>query len=313
MSVEDNVRLIVEQVLNEINKNNQSPFDRDSSEHVSGGGTGSHSAGSSGGSSKGSSGDDSAKILNDLTTVNLQQQLNVPDPVNAGFYADMKLATPARIGVWRCGTRPLTETMLRFRADHATAQDAVLNDVSEEFMQKNGWAKLQTRCKDKDEFLTRPDLGRRLSDESLETLRKTGNKEWDVQIIVADGLSSTAVETNVLDIYPALVQGLNSLNITSLGPPVFVKYGRVAIMDDIGEVLKPKVAVVLIGERPGLGTSESLSAYLAYNPRRGMLESERTVFSNIHKGGTPAAEAGAHLAGVIKNVLDKKVSGVALS
>jgi len=299
MAMEDTIKLIVEQVLTEINNGNQKSVEK----AVQNGGNKTINAGNTG----------SGKMLPDITEVDLKQQLNVPNPVNTGFYRDMKRTTPARIGVWRSGTRPLTDTILRFRADHATAQDAVLNDVSDEFVQKMNLIKLESACRDKDEFLTRPDLGRKLSAESLELLRKQGTKESDVQIIVVDGLSSTAVETNVPDIYPALMQGLAALNIKNTGSPLFVKYGRVAIMDEIGEELKPKVAVILVGERPGLGTAESLSAYLAYNPRRGMLESERTVFSNIHKGGTPAAEAGAHLAGIIKTVLDNKVSGVALS
>lgn len=306
MSVEDNIRLIVEQVISEM-----------SGRHKNTSGQNHGSAALDKGSPRridaGGPADNPDDILSDITAVDLQQQLKVPNPVHAGFYKDMKQSTPARIGVWRCGTRPLTDTLLRFRADHATAQDAVLNDVSEEFIQKMNMLKLQTACRDKDEFLTRPDLGRKLSPGSLEALRQSGKKGSAVQIIVADGLSSTAVEVNAPEIIPALIQGLNSLNIQDIGAPVFVKYGRVAIMDDIGGELKPKVAVVLIGERPGLGTSESLSAYLAYNPRHGMLESERTVFSNIHKGGTPAVEAGAHIAGIIKTVLDNKVSGVGLN
>ncbi len=298
MAMEDTIKLIIEQVLNEINNGNGKAVE---------------TAASAGNRTIEADGADSGKILPDITEVDLKQQLNVPNPVNPSFYRDMKRTTPARIGVWRSGTRPLTDTILRFRADHATAQDAVLNDVSDEFVEKMNLIKLQSACSNKDEFLTRPDLGRKLSAESLELLRKQGTKESDVQIVVVDGLSSTAVETNVPDIYPALMQGLAALGIKNTGSPLFVKYGRVAIMDEIGEELKPNVAVVLVGERPGLGTAESLSAYLAYNPRRGMLESERTVFSNIHKGGTPAAEAGAHLAGIIKTVLENKASGVALS
>ncbi|MHB8170103.1 MAG: ethanolamine ammonia-lyase subunit EutC [Thermincolia bacterium] len=305
MSLEDNVRLIVEQVINQmaVQQNKTVPPKKN---HV-------HGVVEQRSPSKSVTVENMEGALSDITAVDMQKQLNVPEPVDAELYKDMKLNTPARIGVWRSGTRPLTETMLRFRADHATAQDAVLNDVSEEFVQKMELPKLQTACRDKDEFLTRPDLGRKLSADSLELLRKQGKKGCDVQFIIVDGLSSTAVEANVPDIYQALVQGLKSLNVTDIGAPFFVKYGRVAIMDVIGEELKPKVAIVLIGERPGLGTAESLSAYLAYNPRQGMVESERTVFSNIHKGGTPAVEAGAHIAGIIKTVLERKVSGVELN
>jgi len=249
--------------------------------------------------------------LPDITAVNLQKSLQVPAPANRSFYEEMKLSTPARIGVWRAGTRPLTETLLRFRADHATAQDAVLNDVSDEFISDLQLVKLQSACRDKDEFLTRPDLGRKLNPESLAALGRLGKSGEPLQIIIADGLSSTAVETNAADLLSSLRQGLSQIGI-SAGAPVFVKYGRVAVMDVVGETMKPQAAIMLIGERPGLGTAESLSAYLAYNPRLGMVESERTVVSNIHRGGTPAAEAGALLADIIKQILTAKCSGVKL-
>jgi len=280
MNVEDNIKLIVEQVLSEIAKGKKDPCSEQGE-------------------------------LNDLTAVDLQKFLQVPEPINRVMYKEIKAATPARIGVWRAGTRPLTETLLRFRADHATAQDAVLNDVSEGFIQKNNWVQLQSSCRDKDEYLTRPDLGRKLSEESIRTLKSACKQGTDLQIIISDGLSSKAIESNIPDLLPAFLQGLNGLGI-HIGTTVFVKYGRVAVMDVIGEELKPKAAIILLGERPGLGTAESLSAYLAFNPRIGMIESERTVVSNIHKNGIPATEAGAHLASVIKAVLEKKASGVNL-
>ncbi|MGI6631078.1 MAG: ethanolamine ammonia-lyase subunit EutC [Bacillota bacterium] len=284
MNMEENIKSIVEQILNEISKEKKPS----------------------------KPGEENLKDeLKDITAIDLQKYLQVPKPKNKEMYEEMKATTPARIGVWRAGTRPLTETLLRFRADHAAAQDAVLNDVSEELIQKNNWVKLQSCCRDKDEYLTRPDLGRRLSEESLRILKDTCKKGADLQIIISDGLSSKAIEANISDFLPAFMQGLAGLGI-STGTTVFVKYGRVAVMDVIGEELKPKVAVILLGERPGLGTAESLSAYLAYHPRVGMIESERTVVSNIHKGGTPATEAGAHIAGLVKTILDKKASGVNL-
>ena len=252
------------------------------------------------------------EVLEDVTATRMQDYLKVPNPVDSDFYQAMKTSTPAQIGVWRAGSRPLTDTLVRFRAAHATAQDAVMNDVSEAFIREFNLTELQSACRDKDEFLTRPDLGRQLCPKSREILEKMGTAGVQLQIIVVDGLSSTAVEANVPDLLPALLQGLKQANI-STGAPLFVKYGRVAIMDCIGEVLKPQAALVLIGERPGLANAESLSAYLAYNPREGMVESERTVVSNIHKGGTPAVEAGAHLVDIVKQILAQKCSGIKLN
>ena len=252
---------------------------------------------------------DDGEALSDLARVDLQHYLQVPAPLNAEFYKAMKLATPARIGVWRAGPRPLTDTWLRFRADHAVAQDSVLGDVPEGFPDKYNMVCVKTLCSSKDEYLTRPDMGRKLDEENRAILRQHCKRGPKVQIIVADGLSSKAVEANIPDLLPTMIQGLEGMGI-QLGTTIFVKYARVAIMDIIGEELKPEAAVILIGERPGLGTAESMSVYMGYNPRVGMVESERIVVSNIHKGGTPAVEAGAHVAILLKQILDARVSGV---
>lgn len=247
----------------------------------------------------------------DLSAVDLQTQLLVPNPRNKDLYLDMKKSTAARIGVWRAGPRPLTQTLLRFRADHAVAQDSVMGEISEEDAARFKMVYVKSACRDKDEFLTRPDLGRILDEESLKKLEKECDKKPQVQIVVADGLSSKAMEANIPDLFPALSQGLQSMGIRC-GTPVMAGYARVGLMDSVGEVIKPDVCINLIGERPGLGTAESMSAYIVYNPRAGVIESERTVISNIHKGGTPAVEAGAHIAALVRKILDAKASGVNL-
>jgi ethanolamine ammonia-lyase small subunit len=235
----------------------------------------------------------------------------VPDPKNKDLYMDMKKSTAARIGVWRAGPRPLTQTLLRFRADHAVAQDSVMGEISEEDAAKFKMVFVKSACRDKDEYLTRPDLGRILDEESLKKIEKECEKKPQVQIVVADGLSSKAMEANIPDLFPALLQGLQSMSI-KVGTPIMAAYARVGLMDSIGEAVKPDVCINLIGERPGLGTAESMSAYIVYNPRTGVIESERTVISNIHKGGTPAVEAGAHIATLVKKILDARASGVNL-
>lgn len=293
MAMEDNIRLIVEQVLKELGNN---------SSQKSGTGCPTSAAADCSNEPNG---------IQDLAAIDLQRYLQVPAPQNKDLYEEMKLSTPARIGIWRCGTRPLTDTWLRFRADHAVAQDSVLGEVPEEFAAKYNMVSVKTMCESKDEYLTRPDLGRKLDEASLNLIRAKCKKGARLQIIVADGLSSKAVEANIPNLLPAMMQGLEGMGI-DVGTPIFVKYARVAIMDVIGEELKPEAAVVLLGERPGLGTAESMSAYMGYRPRVGMVESERTVVSNIHRGGTPAAEAGAHLATLLKKILDAKASGVNL-
>ncbi|MEG2960774.1 MAG: ethanolamine ammonia-lyase subunit EutC, partial [Cetobacterium sp.] len=219
-----------------------------------------------------------------------------------------KRKTPARVGISRAGTRYTTETMLRFRADHASAQDAVFTDVSNEVLEKNNLFTVQTKCNSKDEYITRPDLGRRLSDESIRILKEKCKKNPVVEVYISDGLSSTAVEANVAEILPSLLNGLKSYGIDT-GTPFFLKYGRVGASDDVAETLGATVTCVLIGERPGLATAESMSAYITYKGYVGIPEAKRTVVSNIHERGTPAAEAGAHIAHIIKKILDAKASG----
>lgn len=246
--------------------------------------------------------------LKDISKIDIRDVIEIENPANEAELMKYKKKTPARIGIGRAGCRYKTSTMLRFRADHASAVDAVYTDVDPKFLENNNLFTIQTQCESKDQYLTRPDLGRRLSKEAIETLREKAKKSPKVQVYVSDGLSSTAIEANMEDTLPAIVNGLKSYGI-DVGTPFFLKYGRVGASDEIAEVLDAEVTCVLIGERPGLATSESMSAYITYKGYVGIPESKRTVVSNIHKNGTPAAEAGAHIAHIIKKVLDAKASG----
>ena len=247
----------------------------------------------------------------DITEIDLRKQFLIDNPVNKEEYLDMKSKTPARLGIGKAGARYRTITMLRVRADHAAAQDAVFSDVDEDFVKRNNFVFVKTLCKDKDEYLTRPDLGRRFPPEELEKIRKACGSHPKVLIMVGDGLSSSAIEANAEDFIPSLKQGLKMFGIDT-GEILFVKYARVGAMDAVGEVTDADVICMLVGERPGLVTAESMSAYIAYKPRHGLPEAKRTVISNIHKGGTTAVEAGAHAAQLIKTMLEKKASGIDL-
>lgn len=241
-----------------------------------------------------------------------KDEILIEDPHNPEALKMMRKATPARIAIGKCGTRQKTAPYLNFLADHAAAQDAVFMDVPDEFLQKNNLLKVQTIVKEKDEYLMKPDLGKKLSEESRKVILEKIEKGKQVQIIVVDGLSSTAIESNVQDVLPALIQGLKAENL-SVGTPFFVKYGRVGIEDEIGMLLGCDVVVELVGERPGLTTAESMSAYMVYRPSEKTVEADRTVISNIHREGTPPAEAGAHMATLIRKMIDKKASGITLT
>src|SRR5699024_2692073 len=148
---------------------------------------------------------------------------------------------------------------------------------------------------------------RRFTEDSKRIIREKCKQSPTVQIIASNGLSASAINENLEDVYLSLKQSLDNLNIET-GTPFYVNEGRVGIMDDVGEVLSPDVVVNLIGERPGLVSAESLSAYLCYKPKHGMIESDRMVISNIHKGGIPPIEAGAYLGTVVERILKHKAS-----
>lgn len=250
-------------------------------------------------------------ILDDVADINLREQYLVPNPADKDRYMELKVHSPARLGIWHAGARYKTNTYLRFRADHSAAQDAVFTDVPEEFIQKMNFMEVQSQCTSKDEYITRPDLGRKLSAAATEAIKANCKMNPTVQIVVTDGLSSSAITANVEDVLPAIEQGLKSYGI-DYGTTFFVKYGRVGVMDDISEVTGAEVTCILVGERPGLITAESMSAYIVYKATVDMPEARRTVVSNIHSGGSVPVEAGAHIAEIIKIMLEKKASGTDL-
>lgn len=246
----------------------------------------------------------------DLTRVDLRKLYLVDNPANGDAYLALKARTPARIGFGRVGARYRTETMLRFRADHAAAQDSVFSNIPETFAAQNGLIPVQTKCKDKDEYLTRPDLGRRFDEENQAVIKRTCGSRPKILLVIGDGLSSAAIETNAMDCAKAIRQGLKAAGM-ELGDSLFVRFCRVGASDHIGSLTDAELVCLLVGERPGLVTAESMSAYITYQPRIGVPESARTVVSNIHRQGTPAVEAGAHIASLLLEMLEKKCSGVA--
>lgn len=247
----------------------------------------------------------------DVTALDLRKLYLTEDPENPEKYRKMKEKTPARLGSGKAGPRYRTLTMLRFRADHAAAQDSVFSEVDAEFAKKHDLLPTKTRCDSKDEYLTRPDLGRCFDEHNAKTIAGVIDHPPKVQIVIGDGLSSAAIEANAMDCLAAIKDGLKIRGIQT-GKDIFVKYCRVGAGDAVGDITGCELVCVLVGERPGLVTDKSMSAYITYKPHTGVSESARTVVSNIHAQGTPAVEAGAYIAELIELILTKKVSGVAL-
>ncbi|MBO5837539.1 MAG: ethanolamine ammonia-lyase subunit EutC [Oscillospiraceae bacterium] len=250
-------------------------------------------------------------FVEDVSQLDLRKLYLVEGAADGEKFRRLKEKTPARLGSGRAGPRYKTLTMLRFRADHAAAQDAVFSQVPEDYAQQHGLVAVQTKCKDKDEYLTRPDLGRCFDEENQSKIRTAVAGAPRVQIVVGDGLSSAAILANAADCMAAIRDGLKLKGIET-GKGIFVRYCRVGAGDAVGDVTGCELVCVLVGERPGLVTDKSMSAYITYKPHTGVSESSRTVVSNIHAQGTPAVEAGAFIADLIETILKRKVSGVGL-
>lgn len=247
----------------------------------------------------------------DITSAAAKAIPLLKNPLDPDALVRMKSKTTARIGVGKCGPRLNTKTLLTLRADHAAARDAVFTDVDQSVLDGLGLFTIQTMCPDKNTYITRPDLGRRFDEKTLEELKQKCVMEPDVEIYSSDGLSSTAVNANLPNILPVVMDGLKAKGL-KLGTPFYVRFGRVGAMDPISETLGAKVTCVLLGERPGLATAESMSAYICYKATVGMPEARRTVVSNIHKAGISAVEAGAYICDVIERILNAGASGVDL-
>jgi ethanolamine ammonia-lyase small subunit len=255
----------------------------------------------------------SGESLPDLGGDEFKTWIGVRNPQRKEVLEDLRRNTAARIASGRAGPRPRTVTLLRFLADHSRSKDTVLKEIPTEWVEKTGLFEVHSEITDKDQYLTRPDLGRRLSKESIDTILAKCKKSPQVQVVVSDGLSTDAITANYDEILPPLLKGLQSAGL-EVGTPFFIRYGRVKIEDQIGEVLGAKVVILLIGERPGLGQSESLSCYMVYSPVVAKtVESDRNCISNIHRAGTPPVEAAAVIVDMAKKMLDKKLSGIALN
>ena len=247
----------------------------------------------------------------DVTALDLRKLYLTENAADPEKFKKIKLKTPARLGSGKAGARYKTLTMLRFRADHAAAQDAVFSEMDADFAKEHNLLPVKTRCETKDEYLTRPDLGRGFDEHNAKAIKGVIDTPPRVQLVVGDGLSSAAIAANAMDCLAAIRDGLKLKGI-EIGKAIFVKYCRVGAGDAIGDITGCELVCVLVGERPGLVTDKSMSAYITYKPHTGVSESSRTVVSNIHAQGTPAVEAGAHVAELIDKILKKKVSGVGL-
>jgi ethanolamine ammonia-lyase small subunit len=239
------------------------------------------------------------------------------DPLLSPTLERVRQRTHARILTGRAGAAYQTSTWLELRRDHAAARDAVRAeldltiDLGAAFAEEWGLFEVSTLAVSKDEFLLRPGLGRSLSAAAKAELTQRCPHGVDFQLAIADGLSPAAVRVQVPALLPALALEAQNRG-WRLGHPFVIRYGRVGLLNDIGELLDPCVVVLLIGERPGLATAESLSAYMAYHPRLGHDDSNRNLISNIHSRGVPPDQASQRIARLAAQMIGLGTSGIAI-
>lgn len=225
--------------------------------------------------------------------------------------------TPARLLEGRSGASYRTSTQLSLREAHAAARDAVRAELNvfagfgDDIMRKWNLFQVRSRASNKDEYLLHPDLGRSLNDVSRAEVQRRCSKENDLQIVIGDGLSVTAMAMQVPRLLPLLCAEAR-IRGWSIGSIFVIRYCRVGILNEIGELLRPRVAVLLIGERPGLATAESLSAYMAYQPKPSDTDANRNLISNIHGRGVSAEYAVRRILNLAALMMNNRNSGYQL-
>lgn len=245
-------------------------------------------------------------------------------------WQSLKQFTSARIGLGRVGNSIPTNELLAFQLDHARAIDAVhkaldvkalLEQLSTSQPLYNATPMnpivLNSKARDRMEYLQRPDLGRQLNEASWQQLleqRSEADAEYDLAIVVADGLSSTAIQNHAVPVLDRLVEklGTDTKNNWSLAPLTIVSQGRVAIGDDVGECLNAKITMILIGERPGLTSPDSMGIYMTWAPKRGAKESSRNCISNIRPEGLGYDEASNKAFYLLSESIRRQISGIKL-
>jgi ethanolamine ammonia-lyase small subunit len=236
-------------------------------------------------------------------------------PVGAAFARRVRAVTPARLFLGRSGTSLRTADQLTLRADHAAAQDAVhaaldlQNGPLAPLVDRFGLFAVDSAAPDRPAYLRRPDLGRRLSRDASAEVTRRCPRGADLQVVVGDGLSVAAVDAQVPALLPALLDAAREAG-WSVGQVFVVRNARVGLLNEIGELLDPAAAVLLIGERPGLATAESLSAYLAWRPRPGHTDADRNLISNIHTRGVDIPQAVTRILALATAMRAANTSGV---
>lgn len=241
--------------------------------------------------------------------------INLPDQPDP--WAFLQNHTSARIARGRTGHSLPTRALLDFQLDHARARDAVYSELErDELMNQlavfhQPVLALHSRATDRQQYLQRPDLGRKLDANSLSTLSAESSPGFDLCLVIVDGLSATAINRHALTVVSRLAEEVLKLGWT-LAPLCLVEQGRVAIGDEIAHAVKAETVVVLIGERPGLTSPDSMGAYLTFQPQPGLTDESRNCISNIRPEGFPYEATVQKLLYLLTEMKNRRLSGVQL-
>lgn len=240
----------------------------------------------------------------------------LPTAPAADPWAELRRHTPARIALGRCGAGMPTSEVLKLASAHAQARDAVhvALDVAtlRSQLQAEGWETehVASRAASREEYLRRPDLGRRLAEPDAARLSAGADGPVDLVVVLADGLSAVAVQRHGLPVLKALRSALGGT--LRWAPPIVATQARVALADEVGALLGANLALILIGERPGLSSPDSLGAYLTFEPRLGRVDAQRNCVSNIRPEGLAPELAARRIAWLLSQAARRRLSGVAL-
>jgi ethanolamine ammonia-lyase small subunit len=246
----------------------------------------------------------------------MEQNLPIKNIVQQDEWSALKKFTSARIALGRTGTSIPLKEILNFRLAHAHARDAVYSELKKniliEELQKLQllFYVLHSKANNRLEYLQRPDLGRQLNDESIQQL-KEGKKQYDIALIIADGLSATAINHHAIHVLKELFPLIQQSKF-SIAPVIITEQSRVAIGDEIGSLLKATITILFIGERPGLSSPDSMGIYITYQPTIGLTDEKRNCISNIRREGLQYNEAAKKIMYLVNESLRLKLSGVEL-
>ena len=240
-----------------------------------------------------------------------------PAAPEADPWAGLKAFTAARIALGRTGTSVPLREALAFKLAHAHARDAVYSVLESARLLAEIAAlsipvcQVSSQAQNRQEYLQRPDYGRQLNEESKAQLSEQASGGCDIAVVLADGLSATAINNHALPLLRLLLPELHAAGF-QLGPLVLAEQARVALGDEVGLLLKARLVLVLIGERPGLSAPDSLGAYFTHGPRPGLTDEARNCVSNIRPAGLDYPAAAAKLGWLLREALRRQISGVAL-